>query len=114
MTKHTDIDQYKYSEYGIGFSRNDEFSFGYAYGKNLIIFGVDASNSKHTINKTQSILILGNNFTDGLAGTTISVEKFYSINFAEKNKKFCLSLDYNGDNSYLFLNGTKIIKFIRF
>ena len=26
-------------------------------------------------------------------------------------KKFCLSLHYNGANSYLFVNGTNIIKF---
>ena len=35
----------------------------------------------------------------------------YSINFTEKNKTFCLSLHYNGANSYLFVNGTEIIKF---
>ena len=35
----------------------------------------------------------------------------YSINFTEKNKNFCLSLLYNGANSYLFVNGTKIYKF---
>ena len=35
----------------------------------------------------------------------------YSINFTEKNKKFCLSLHYNGANSYLFVNGTEINKF---
>ena len=35
----------------------------------------------------------------------------YSINFTEKNKKFCLSLHYNRENSYLFVNGTEIIKF---
>ena len=35
----------------------------------------------------------------------------YSINFTEKNKKFCLSLHYNGANSYLFVNGTEIHKF---
>ena len=35
----------------------------------------------------------------------------YSINFTEKNKKFCLSLHYNGANSYLFINGTEIYKF---
>ena len=34
-----------------------------------------------------------------------------SINFAEKNKKFCLSLHYNGANNYLFVNGTEIYKF---
>ena len=35
----------------------------------------------------------------------------YSINFAVTKKKFCLSLHYNGANSYLFVNGTEIIKF---
>ena len=35
----------------------------------------------------------------------------YSITFTEKNKKFCLSLHYNGANSYLFVNGTEIYKF---
>ena len=35
----------------------------------------------------------------------------YSINFAKKNTKFCLSLHYNGANSYLFVNGTEIYKF---
>ena len=34
-----------------------------------------------------------------------------SINFTEDTKKICLSLHYNGANSYLFVNGTEIIKF---
>ena len=29
----------------------------------------------------------------------------------QQEKKFCLSLHYNGDNSYLFVNATEIIKF---
>ena len=35
----------------------------------------------------------------------------YSINFAVTKKLFCLSLHYNGANSYLFVNGTEIYKF---
>ena len=35
----------------------------------------------------------------------------YSINFKEHNKNFCLSLHYNGANSYLFVNGQEIHKF---
>ena len=35
----------------------------------------------------------------------------YSINFTVTGKKFCLNLHYNGANSYLFVNGTEIIKF---
>ena len=35
----------------------------------------------------------------------------YSINFNVTNKKFSLSLHYNGANSYLLVNGTEIYKF---
>ena len=35
----------------------------------------------------------------------------YLINFTEPSKKFCLSLHYNGANSYLFVNGKEIHKF---
>ena len=35
----------------------------------------------------------------------------YAINFTVTKNKFCLSLHYNGANSYLFVNGTEIIKF---
>ena len=34
-----------------------------------------------------------------------------SINFTVTKNEFCLSLHYNGGNSYLFVNGTEIIKF---
>ena len=35
----------------------------------------------------------------------------YSINFTVTKKKFCLSLHYNGANSYLFVNGIEIYQF---
>ena len=35
----------------------------------------------------------------------------YSINFSKDTVKFCLSLHYNGANSYLLVYGTGIIKF---
>ena len=35
----------------------------------------------------------------------------YSINFTVTKNKFCLRLHYNGTNSSLFVNSTKIIKF---
>ena len=34
----------------------------------------------------------------------------YSINFTVTKKLFCLSLHYNGANSYLFVNGNEIYK----
>ena len=44
-------------------------------------------------------------------GITSYAEKMYSVNFTATKKKFCLSLHYNGDNSYLFDNRREIIKF---
>ena len=63
------------------------------------------------ITKKNNILVLGKDFVQGINGTTIYAEKLYSINFIENNKKFCLSLHYNGAKSYLFVNGTEIRKF---
>ena len=48
--------------------------------------------------------------TQGLEHT-LSAEKMYSIDISKGDSKFCLSLQYNGANSYLFANGTEIIKF---
>ena len=110
LTKNADIDKYGYSGYGIGFDRKESFSFSSAgYWQSVIIFGDDMSFSIHIDNKKKDILILGRRPTQGLE-STLTAEKMYSINFTEKNK-FCLSLHYNGANSYLFVNGTKIHKF---
>ena len=62
-------------------------------------------------NKTKTILVLGEGITQGLDDTTLTAEKTYSINFTENNKKFYLSLHYNGANSYVFVNGTETHKF---
>ena len=35
----------------------------------------------------------------------------YSVSFTDNGDKYCLSLHYNGANSYLFVNGKEIIKF---
>ena len=78
--------------------------------KMLLIFGVDMSSSAHIDNKKKKILVLGKGPRQGLEHT-LTPEKMYSINFTVVRKKFCLSLHYNGANSYLFVNGTEIYKF---
>ena len=60
-------------------------------------------------NRKKYILILGKGPTQWLEHTLFA-EKKYSINFIEKNKKLCLSLNYNLANSYLFVNGKEIHK----
>ena len=77
----------------------------------MLIFGADRSTSIHIDNKKKDKLILGRGLTQELE-STLTAEKVYSINFKVTKKKFCLSLHYNGGNSYLFVNGTEIIKFI--
>ena len=59
----------------------------------------------------KNILVLGKDFIQVLDNTIIYEEKLYSVNFTKTNTKFCLSLHYNGANSYLFVNGTEIHKF---
>ena len=74
------------------------------------MFGVDMSSSAHIDNKKKDILVLGKGPTQGLEHT-LTAEKMYSISFTATKKKFCLSLHYNGANSYLFVNGAEIYKF---
>ena len=62
-------------------------------------------------NKGKDILILGIGPTEGLGEHSLTAEKIYSINFPVTRNKFCLSLHYNGANSYLFANGKEIVKF---
>ena len=112
LAKNADIDKYKYSGYGIGFDRRGTFSFTSSrFCCNVIIFGVDMSSSVHVDNKKKDILILDGGLTQGLNDATLIADKNYPINFIVTRKKFCLSLHYNGVNSYLFINGTDIIKF---
>ena len=97
-------DKYKYSRYGIRLDRRGIFSVANGFGRNVIMFGVDMSSSAHVDNQKKYILILGDS-------TTQISEKKSSIDFTEHNKKFCLSLHYNGANSHLFVNGTETQKF---
>ena len=67
------------------------------------------SSSAYIDNRKKAILVLGKGPIQGLEHT-ITAEKIYPISFTVTNKNFCLSLHYNGENSYLFVNGTVIIK----
>ena len=67
--------------------------------------------SGHIDNKKKDILVLEIGPTQVLEHT-LTAEKMYTINFTVTNKKLCLSLHYNGANSYLFVNGIEIYKFI--
>ena len=80
-------------------------------GINVIIFGADMSSSVHTDNKSKDILILGVAATEGLDDNTLTAEALYPIKFTQPNKRFVLNLHYNGNNSFLYVNATKIYQF---
>ena len=108
----TDPDKFIYSGYGIGFDHTGTCTHpkgGIAI--NVVIFGADMSGSVHASNKTQNILVLGKACIQKINNTTIYAEKMYSPNFSVENKIFVLGLHYNGDNSYLFVNGQKVTRF---
>ena len=112
LTKNSDIDKYKYTGYGIGFDSKGDFLFSDgSFGQSVIISEADMSSSVHANNKVNNILVLTKDFIKGINGTTIYAEKTYSINFTNRKTRFSLSLHYNSNNSYLFVNGTEICKF---
>ena len=70
-------------------------------------------NSSYSTNKKHHIYILGKSFTQGLQyGAIIYAEHDYvKVNGSQVNKKFILFVHFNGDNSYLFINGVQQFKF---
>ena len=115
ITKDINTSQYQYHYYGICFDTKSAFSTGnITNGKNVIIFGADMSFSSYATKRANNIYVLGKDFIQGISTTghtTIYEEGLYRTNFTEPNKKFVLSLYYNGDDSYLFVNGIHELKF---
>ena len=120
MTKDaTDNSKNNYKEYGICFDERSQFGHtipegGFKHttnGRKVLIFGADMSFSVHATNRANHIYLMGDGITQGINDTTIYVEKNYYRNFIDPGKKFVLSLHYNGDDSYLFVNGRQELKF---
>ena len=76
-------------------------SFDKEFPINVTIFRIINSSSSHSENHKNNFLILRDDPTYG---------RRFNINFTKSNTKFCLSLHYNTDNGYLFVNGKEIFK----
>ena len=59
----------------------------------------------------KDILILGEGLKQRLDDTTLTAEAQNSINYSRSNRKICSNLPYNGRNSFLFVNFTKVYQF---
>ena len=92
--------KYVYSRYGVTFDRAGLWSFDNDFARNVIIFGVENSSSSYSDSGKNNVLILGGEGPNyGINGRFRSPEKNFSISFSKANTKFCLSLNYNADNS---------------
>ena len=107
-----DTSKHKYEGYGICFHEGGTCSkVNINNGKNVLIFGVQESSLVHANNKANNIYVIADLFVQGINDTTLYAEKIYSQNFTAVDKKFVLSLHYNSDDSYLFVNGKQELKF---
>ena len=119
ITKNADTSQYDYKGYGICFDEGSEFGHtitegGFAHttdARSVLIFGADMSFRVHKTNRANHIYVMGDGLTQGIHDTMLYVEKNYWRNFTDPGKKFMLSLHYNGDDNYLFVNGRQELKF---
>ena len=115
----TDNTKNNYKRYGICFDERSHFGYTITEGafthttngRNVLIFGANMSFSVHATNRANHIYLMGEGLTQGINDTTIYVEKNYYRNFTNPSKKYVLSLHYNGDNNYLFVNGRQELKF---
>ena len=115
----TDYDKNNYKGYGICFDERSQLCHtitenGRVHttnGRNVLIFRVDMSFSAHATNRANYIYLMGDGLTQGINDTTLYVENNYWRNFTDPGKKLVLILHYNGDNSYLFVNGRQELKF---
>ena len=119
ITKNANTSKYKYKGYGICFDESELFTHIRKEGnfnhtttaRNVIIFGADMSFSKHANNKANNIYVMGKDYIQKINATTIYAEKMFYRNLTDPGHKFILSLHYNGDDSYLFVNGREELKF---
>ena len=115
----TDNSKNNYKGYGKCFDERSQFSHtitedGRTHttnGKIVLIFGVDMSFNAHATNRANHIYLMGDGLTQGINDTTLYVEKNYWRNFTDPGKKIIISLHYNGDESYFFVNDRKELKF---
>ena len=118
ITKNADNSKNNYKGYGICFDERSEFGHTITEGsrahttdaRNVLIFGADMSFRVHATNRANHIYVMVTGLTQGIHDTTLYAEKNFYRNFTDLSKKFMLSVHYNSDDSYLFVNGRQELK----
>ena len=92
LTENADHDEYGYSDYGIGFYPQSNFSINVEWSKKIFVSGVCNSLSVHTDKRKKDILLIDEGKIDGLDNTAITPEARYFVNITMSRKKL---LAYN-------------------
>ena len=107
----TDYDKNNYKGYGICFDERSQFGHTIIENGHAHTTNGNMNFSTHATNRANHIYLMGEGLMQDINDTTIYAEKKYWRNFTDPGKKFVLSLHYNGNNSYLFVNGRQELKF---
>ena len=93
------------SGFKLAFDGAGSSNFGNDHTRNVLIAGIAKRSSSHAENCKNNFLELGKRTTKNTMGSVCEPKQNASIKFSKRNTKFCLSLHYNHDNCYLFVNG---------
>ena len=111
IVKDNDKEKYVYRRHGSAFDGKGSWNFNDYFARNVMIFGVGNSSSSYTDNLKNDFLVLGEVDTFGINGSFGAPVKNNNIDFSKAKTNFFLSLHYNSDNSYLYVNRKGIYKF---
>ena len=113
LTRNKEKTKFSHNGPEIAFDRKGWLSFGNEFARDVVIFGVDNSSSSHTDHRKNNFLGLGKGPNDGInnASEKNCCRKNLVLILVKANAKFCISLCYNGGESYLYVNKTEICKF---
>ena len=75
----------------------------------MLLVMLFTSSSCHIDNHKINFLVLDEGPTYVINGSFASPEETFNISFTKPKTNFCLSLHYNGNNSYLFVNGKETL-----
>ena len=102
----TNPEKWVFTGKGIAIDSDGSYGMGQqGLGRNVILFGVDNTNSKHPVNRPHHFMVLGNGNTQLVENVNSIPEKGLAINMTYPGKKFVLSIHYSGTNSLFYVNG---------
>ena len=104
--------RFSYNGQGIAFDWVVAWSLCKWFSRNVVIFGANNTLSQHTNNQQNIILVLGEGSNNDFNVSVGKAVRKISVNFPRAYKHFYLSLHYTGGESYLYVNKTKVCKFM--